>query len=312
MRKELLFYESEIAELTRILSEIPKANVIDRMSFEYRLQQAQLKLSRVKDSLPDIMTVTFRGKPVHNIHGIDAVFAGKFADIISKIFAAFVAVAKGIPLGSGGAIPEFAKHKLLITGTAVGSFGFELELPKSDEIDPQHSLIPQEDPIQKARVILENVLEQTFDGNDDQLAESIESVDQRALDQVNDFYELLRDEEATFALKTKTRQFSYPSNEKIQYAVGRLKKENIIESSVIEHGYFKGFLPTGRTFEFYTTDNRLLKGKVAKDAEGSEQINRILDQLVTVSFATRTVGRGTPRYTLRSMNDITPNEESNG
>lgn len=314
MRKEKLYLESEISELTRILSEIPEQNIIDRLSYEYRLQQLQEKLQNLPNTLPDTIILTFKGKPVHGIHGIHADFAGKMTEIISEAFAAFVEVAKGVTLGSGGAIPEFDKHKLLITGTAVGSFGFELELPKTESTSAHLSLLPQEDPIQKARLMLENVIEKAFEGDDDQLADSIESIDQRALDKVNEFYETLCSENATFTLKTKDRQIICSNMDKVKYAVGRLKKENIIDDHVTLLGCFRGFLPDRRDFEFRTEDGENLKGKVDKSVKSSEEINTCwLNKPVTVSFHTRKVGNGRPRYTLLSINDITSlSENSNG
>lgn len=76
--------------------------------------------------------------------------------------------------------------------------------------------------------MLENVIEKAFEGDDDQLADSIESIDQRALDKVNEFYETLCSENATFTLKTKDRQIICSNMDKVKYAVGRLKKKILL------------------------------------------------------------------------------------
>ncbi len=304
MYNELLSIKSEIAEIKRILSEIPEENIIEKLSFQYRLEQVEeeLRLFNI-NKLPEKISITFKGDPVHGIHGINADFAGKITDIFSEAFAAFVEVAKGIPLGSGGSIPEYDKHKLIITGTSVGSFGFELELPNPASTSTLPS-IPEENPIQKARLMLEKVLEKTFEGDDDQLAESIECIDQRALDKINDFFETLQSHNATFSLKTKSNYIVCSEIEQIKYASGRLKKENIIEDFIEISGCFRGFLPVKRDFEFRTEDNIELKGKVDKSVQDSEKINTFLNKNVRVKFHTKKIGNGKPRYVLVSMNDI--------
>ena len=41
MYNELLSIKSEIAEIKRILSEIPEENIIEKLSFQYRLEQVE-------------------------------------------------------------------------------------------------------------------------------------------------------------------------------------------------------------------------------------------------------------------------------
>lgn len=61
-------------------------------------------------------------------HGVVADFASKAAGFFTD---AFTAVAAGLAenLRYMGPIPDKEKNQLLITGTAIGSFGFEFELP---------------------------------------------------------------------------------------------------------------------------------------------------------------------------------------
>ncbi len=306
MCKEELFLESEISEIKSILLEIPEDNIIDRMSLKYRLEEVQEELKLLRESnLPEKISITFKGKPVHGVHGINADFAAKITGVFSEAYATFVEVAKGNPLGSGGTIPEYDKHKLIITGTAVGSFGFELELPKTPSSDNTYQRADDENPIQKARLMLENVIENTYSANDDQLSESIECIDQRALDKVNEFYEILNSYNALFSLKTKSKAITCYDKEQIKYAVGRLKKENITEDHIELIGSFRGYLPARRDFEFHTDDNNIIIGKVNKNVQEPEMINSsFLNKNVKVKFTTKKVGNGKPRYTLLSVNDI--------
>jgi len=129
---------SEAHELQSLLANIPKDNVIERMSLEARLRSVQSKLEKVdKHAHRQKARLTFRGKPVVDSHGIAADFGAKAANAFSE---AFVAVAAGLAenLKHIGPLPNKEKHQLLITGTAIGSFGFEFELPPQDsELFPE-------------------------------------------------------------------------------------------------------------------------------------------------------------------------------
>ena len=101
------------------------------MSLESRLESAKAALATLPYHLATKARLTFRGKPVFGSHGIAADFGGKAADAFSD---AFAAVAAGLKEGLRymGPIPNRDKNQLLITGTAIGSFGFEFELPEVD------------------------------------------------------------------------------------------------------------------------------------------------------------------------------------
>ena len=188
MQSEVLSIKSEIFELERILSEIPEENRIERLSFQHRLEKVQEELKEFDASrLPEKIFLAFRGDPVHGNHGIDADFAGKILGIFSEAFAALVDVARGVPLGSDGYVSKYGKHKLVLTGLSVDSLGFEFELPNTSSTAPLSSF-PEENPVEKACLMLSNVLAKTFRSDDDQLAESIECIEQPALDKINDFF----------------------------------------------------------------------------------------------------------------------------
>lgn len=312
MHKERIFLESEITELKRLLAAIPEENVIDRMGFEHRLTQAEKNLRQMQNiPMPETMIITFRGKPVRGTHGIYADFATKAMGRLSDAFAAFVANAKGIALGSGGAIPEIDKHKLLITGTALGSFGFELELPTLEPatVPVQASLLPEKNPITEARDMLERVLTQSLEGDDEQLAESLEDIDQRALNKIQEFYEVLRQDEAVFSLTIGSRQIICPNVENVQYASSRLKSDNIAEAKASFTGNLVGVLPQRRDFEFIDAEKGLIRGKIDKSIDDASVLNRYwLGKPTSIQLASRTVGQGKPRYTLMSLDDIAPTD----
>lgn len=310
--QEKQFIESEINELKYLLSATPQEKIIKRKGYEYRLAQAERLLRELQEQPhPETMTITFKGCPVRGTHGIFADFATKAMGRLSDAFAAFVAIAKGKTLASSGAIPEADKHRLLIIGTALGSFGFELELPtlKPETSPVQGSLLPQVNPIIKARDMLEKVIEQSLEGDDDQLAESIEDIDQRAIDSVQTFYEVLRQDGAIFSLTIGSRQIICSTLEKVQQAGARLKSDNIATGEAHFTGYFSGVLPSKRDFEFVDVRKGVICGKVDKSIEDASVLNRAwLGKLATIGLVSRTVGQGRPRYTLMSLEHITPTE----
>lgn len=308
MHKERIFLESEITELKRLLAAIPEENVIDRMGFEHRLMQAEEALQHMQNTpIPETMTITFKGKPVRGTHGVYADFATKAMGRLSDTFAAFVANAKGITLGHGGVIPEIDKHKLLITGTALGSFGFELELPtpKPESLPVQGKLLPEESPIVKARDMLERVIEQSLEGDDDQLAEALEEVELRALHKLRGFYETLRKNDAIFSLKIGAREIRCPSVDIVEQASSRLKKENIKTSPSFFTGKLIGVLPQSRDFEFEDTAYGIIKGKIDEHAGDISNLVWQWSQKTTrICLQQKIVGRGKPRYRLASLYDI--------
>ena len=120
---------SEIRELENLLAAIPEGNVIERMSLESRLESARAALAALpQQMIAPKARLTFRGKPVFGSHGIAADFGGKAAGAFSDAFAA-VAAGLSESLRDMGPIPNRDKNQLVITSTAIGSFGFEFELP---------------------------------------------------------------------------------------------------------------------------------------------------------------------------------------
>jgi hypothetical protein len=85
----------------------------------------------------------------------------------------------------------------------------------------------------------------------------------------------------------------------------RLRDDNLREDTEEHDGEFQGVLPTGRTFEFKTTDHKILRGKIGMDIEDADILNRdFLHKPVHVSLHVIRVGKGRPRYSLRSIEDI--------
>lgn len=291
---------SEIRELESLLATIPESRVIERMSLESRLEAAKAALAATPQRLASKARLTFRGRPVVGSHGIAADFGGKAAGALSDAFAA-VAAALSEGLQAMGPIPGRDKHPLLITGTAMGSFGFEFELPAAEP-----GLFPESEKANEAMAKIEALLRLAAEGSDDAVAEVIEEVHPRAVRKVHDFLELLVQQQAWCGLEFGERSFRYADFEQIKASCERLKDSNIHESVEAFRGQFQGVLPTGRTFEFRLADQTgLIRGKVDQGIDEPEVLNREwLHKPVTVTLNVMQVGQGRPRFTLMSLDDL--------
>ncbi len=176
MNNQHLSVVAEIRELEELLTAIPEENVIERMSLEARLQTARDLLAK----LPQIREapkarLTFRGRPVFGSHGISADFGAKAAGAFSD---AFAVVAAGLSEGLRhiGPIPNRDRNQLLITGTAIGSFGFEFELPTQSA-----TLLPEIERAEEAMQKIENLFRLAAKGSDDDIAEVIDEIHPRAV-----------------------------------------------------------------------------------------------------------------------------------
>jgi hypothetical protein len=300
MTNDYLAIASEIRELENLLAAIPAGRVIERMSFESRLESAKAALAALPQHAALKARLTFRGKPVFGSHGIAADFGGKAAGAFSD---AFSAVAAGLSEGLRymGPIPNRDKNQLLITGTAIGSFGFEFELPAAEP-----SLFPESEKAQEAMTKIEALFRLAALGSDDEVSEVIEEVHPRAVKKVHDFLELLVQQQAWCGLEFGDRHFRYADFEQIRASCERLKDENIQERQEAFRGEFQGVLPTGRTFEFRLADQGgLIRGKVGLTIEDPDLLNREwLHKPVTVKLQAMQLGQGRPRFTLMTLDDL--------
>lgn len=302
MNKQHLSVVAEIHELVELLAAIPEENVIERMSLEARLQTARELLAAMPQTkeAPKVR-LTFRGRPVFGSHGISADFGAKAAGAFSD---AFAVVAAGVSEGLRhiGPIPNRERNQLLITGTAIGSFGFEFELPAKPP-----PLFPELEKAEEAMKKIETLFRLAAEGSDDDIAEVIDEIHPRAVKKVYEFLDLLVQQQAWCGLEFGERSFRYADYEQLKASSVRLRDDNIIESEESYRGEFQGVLPAGRTFEFKLLDqDGLIRGKVDAAIKDPDILNREwLHKQVTIKLNVMQVGQGRPRYTLMSLDNLT-------
>ncbi|MCU9838737.1 hypothetical protein OEZ49_13240 [Ruegeria sp. WL0004] len=302
MTQRRLHLESEVSELERLLAEIPDEDVIDRLAFEQRLDSVRSELDTIPmpARTPDSLRLTFRGTPVSGSHGVAADFAGKASNAFADAFAAIQAGLNST-LRYMGPIPDRIRNQLLITGTAVGSFGFEMELPLSAD-----DLFADDNGADKAIEDLKNLLRASVEGTDDQVSDIIEEIHPRAVRKIADFLHVLSQNDAWCGIEFRNDYFKFSDVDQLALSEKRLREENFSERQEQYFGEFQGVLPHSRNFEFKVAeDDTIIKGKVDKSVDDPDILNR--DWLHKPTLATFNVvqfGQGRPRFTLMSLGDL--------
>jgi hypothetical protein len=292
---------SEIHELEQILSNFPEEEVIDRMSFEARLKSVKEELAQLpQQEERTFVHLTFRGKPVWESHGIEADFGSKAATLFFDTFSMVMSNANRT-LSDCSPIPGKDAKPLLIIETAIGSFGFEFELPPKDKY-----LFPDFDPSENALKKIENLFQLAAEGSDDEIAEQVDDMQHRTVTKIHEFLNFLVQQEAWCGLEFGNQSFRFTDLGQIKKAESRLADNNIKESTEFCQGEFQGILPKNRTFEFkLATQDGVIRGKIDHAINDPDILNRTwLHRPVTTKFHVVKVGQGQPRYTLTALEDI--------
>ena len=287
--------QAERTELGRLLEQIPKGDVIDRMSLQSRLDAVEQMLSSAPSGVrePARAKLTFRGKPIVRSYGIFAEFGAAAVNTFAGAVAAIGASQNG-PLGTRGTLPNRDDFRLLITGTALGSFGFELEEAPKDNamLFPELSLV--EMAIEQTKAIIEATI-----ATDDELADAVSEVEPRAIEALRVFLSTMADQEAVCALEFKDTVFRFSDVGQVRRSEERLRQDNIHEVTEWIEGAFQGVLPKRRTFEFkIAATEEIITGKVGADIPDARAINRMLDNATSIEVRVTRVGLGRPRYVL--------------
>lgn len=298
--------QAELSALVKLLDELPASRVIERLGFECRKKEIEdtLASQAPPPREPVHVIVTFRGNPVMGSHGMFAEFGAAaiktFVDAVSAI-----GVSQGHSLGTRGASSNRADYQLLITGTALGSFGFELEeAPKDSEmLFAEQSLV--EPAIEQTKAIIEASV-----GSDDKLADAISGVDPPALEKLCTFLKTMLNEEAVCTLDFKDQAFRFANVEQVRRSVERLDQNNVQEDEQQIRGAFQGVLPISRKFEFMiASTGETINGKVGDSISDASTINHILDQTTTIGVKVTLNRNGRPKkYELLGF-AVSPEQE---
>ena len=307
--QEYEYLRAELAELDELLAMTPEGAVIDRMSLESRRSEVAEELATypTPSRWPVAARLTFNGKPVVDGKGIAIDFGGKAVSAFATVVASVGADQQG-QLSERGPIPNRERFRLLITGTALGSFGFEIEENFHEEkvqtISPVSEIPPVEQAIERVKAILESSV---TGGN--VLADAIADTAPRALDDLRDFLNILANNQAICSISLKDDVFRFSDVGQVRQSLDRLGRDNIHEAEREILGSFIGYLPNSRQAEIWISETReVITCKVNLALGDPDAIDHILNRHVQLRIHTRQVGTGRPRYTILGY-DLLPDHE---
>jgi len=290
---------AERSFLLRMLAKTPEKASLTRMSDQARLRKVEARLAELpaQCKAPSRARLTFDGAPVVGSHGIFVEFGTKAMNSFAEAVAS-VAASLSAPLAAVGPIPNRDQNQLLITDTASGSFGFELEEHHSNRLE-----LDDESPVAMALDRTQTLLSSTL-GDDDELADIASETDPRALEKVRAFLKVLADNNAICTLQYGGRSVRFTDVGQVIRSLARLAADNLHESEDQLEGKFLGVLPNSRSFEFkLASDEQIIRGKISPRLRNIESLNEHLHQRVQIDVARTQVGNGQPRYLLISMPD---------
>ncbi|MDO9012072.1 MAG: hypothetical protein Q7U78_09745 [Gallionella sp.] len=299
---------AEKSSLERMLSATPEEDVLDRGSLLARLEEVAHKIeATMQDKYqPARAKLTFNGRPVIGTHGIFADFGMKAVNSFTEAVAA-VAASLTAPLASMGPIPNRNQNQMLITNTALGSFGFELE-----EYVEGRLQLDEQTAVALALEKTLNLLQGSVEQDDELLADSAAELGPRVLDKVRAFVKTLAENEAICALQIQAKAFRFNDIGQVRRSLERISQDNLREEDKILIGNFEGALPTRRTFEFKLRDSgEVITGKISSAVSNPEKINAHLYQQLNIQVMETRVGHnGRPRYLLLETPQWSPANES--
>ncbi|HRX61387.1 MAG TPA: hypothetical protein P5260_09270 [Candidatus Competibacter sp.] len=301
-RQDALHLLGERSALQRMIADTPEEEVLDRGSLTARLEEVEYQIAqaRIDEREPARARLTFKGRPVIDSHGIFADFSMKAVNSFTEAVTA-VAASLTAPLAAMGPIPNREQNQLLITSTALGSFGFELEEYRLGQLT-----LDDQSTVELALERTQNVLQGSTDPDDELLADSAAELDQRALDKVRAFINTLAENDATCTLQFRNRAFRFTDTGQVRRSLQRMSQDNLHEEEQILKGEFQGVLPKRRTFEFKLQEtDEVIAGKIGPAIATADEFNAHLYRTVSVRLMVTRVGNGRPRYLLLETPDWT-------
>jgi hypothetical protein len=293
-RSDHLHLLGEQAALERMLAETPEEDVLDRSGLIARLKRLAEQIAQTpsEEREPARVRLTFKGRPVIGGHGVFVEFGMKAVNSFVESVVTMAASLTG-PLAAMGPIPNRDQHQLLITSTAVGSFGFELEEHSTEQLS-----VVEPSAVAQALDRTQRLLRGTL-GNDEDLADSAAEVDRRALEKVRGFLQTLADHEAVCAVQLGESMVAFSDVGQVRTSLDRLSQENLREEHGELRGELQGVLPRARAFEFKLADSdQVVRGKIGPAITDPDALNAKLHRPARIKVIVTRVGTGRPRYVL--------------
>lgn len=302
--REHHFLQSEIATLEGLLAGLSNERVIERLGFEHRLLEARDRLQQALGqpqarSLP----ITFRGNPVEGSHSIDATFASEALKAFVEATDTVAASLTTDDLKGRGRLPGSRERTLRIVDTAVGSFGFELELPPlAGTGPPGQQLFPgfpePADPYAEAITTTFELIRRAASSDQSTLPDLVAEIHSRATAKVRAFAKVLADHQALFAAEFNGQDVRLNQPQEVQHILEALDESSISDVEQTLTATVQGILPDARQFEARLESGEVIKGKIDRSlTELPEFKASVENQSKPLRFRIVTV-RSNRRYVL--------------
>ena len=276
------FVQADLVAVNKLLLRLTDEDVMSRFGLESRREELQKLLEHLDESRQDEPVASaalfFGGTPVIGTRGIESEFAGlavtKFQDIVAKVLAK-----QSVGLGQRGIVPNKSASTLHITNIVRGSFGFLLE-----EVNTQKPLV--ETSLKMAVEEATGLFHALGEPDEEQFSAAVESTDSRVLETARDFFDLMRQNGATFRLVTAQADRSFNSEAVIR-AAERARSTTVEDTEDTVVGQLAGVLPDAHQFEFLARDDgRIIRGKVSRMLD-TDQLTRLNREMVNVNAAAK-------------------------
>ncbi len=286
---------SELSMLEEMLARIPTDRVLERVGLQGRAARLREEIDALPPD-PKTIALTFRGDPVEGSHSIVADFAGKAVAAFSEAIGTLAASLSG-DLGAAGPLPGGQERALRIVGPALGSYGFELELP-APSAAPQSVLFnePERDPVESAVKQVMTLLDVSQHEDEEALADVLATLHSRALSKLRDFVKLVAERQASFTLRSGDRVVAVPDDTAGRRVVAVLAETNIRTE---EHEFLGRLwiLPASGQFELHSRLHGVIKGRIDRGVQGLEAL---IGTEVHAQLRETYVRQARPRHTLLS------------
>jgi hypothetical protein len=278
---------------------MPDSEVLNKKSLQYRMSQVESELKGLENIWmrePARAIVRFKGDPVVGTHGIFAKFGAEAVSRFVDTVKALAAKIAGASVMATGPIPSCGNNELLITGTALGSFGFVVEedLEHTERAADEEGSILQK-AMRKAVRILRSSTE-----TDQVFVDEIDDLDDRIIDDFHEFLKTLSDNKAYCSFEAEGENFSFKDERQVSRSMNKFTKTNILEEEEVFEGKFSGSFLHARSFEFEKNTKHVIRGKIDNMNIDPNDIINNCHKKASITVKTRKVGNARTTYKLIS------------
>lgn len=254
--------KGELATVLELAESLPDTTPAAKSTMLYRARDLRAEIAALeRESLPSYGFVAFFGAPVDSTRSIFAAFAGRSLAAFSN---AFKKMAQSASSSVAGKLKGYVEP-LRIIGTRAGSFGFEFEVPASDDTG---SMFLTPDMVSRGRE--ESALEALIDiiktastGSKEDVDKIKRTVHPSAVQAVAKFADVVSKGDAGFSLTYGDASVRLEDASDASHVSEVLSEDSSTE--VIElRGKFLGVLPEKREFEFRPDGDMTARGYMSE------------------------------------------------